>query len=54
MPGDVPAIDAVVSDVGERLVDETRDYGTWADRLGAPRHTFSVVFDAIIVLGVDY
>jgi hypothetical protein len=34
----------VVSDVGECLVDETREYGTWADWLGVPRHTFSAVF----------
>jgi FMN phosphatase YigB (HAD superfamily) len=27
-------IDAVVFDVGETLVDETREYGTWADWLG--------------------
>ena len=33
-------IRAVVFDVGECLVDETREYGTWADWLGVPRHTF--------------
>jgi hypothetical protein len=27
-------IEAVVFDVGETLVDETREYGTWADWLG--------------------
>ena len=47
-------IDAVVFDVGETLVDETREYGTWADWLGAPRHTFSSVFGAVIALGMDY
>jgi len=31
----------VVFDVGECLVDETREYGTWADWLGVPRHSFS-------------
>ncbi len=31
-------IDAVVFDVGETLVDETREYGTWADWLGVPKH----------------
>jgi hypothetical protein len=36
-------IGAVVFDVGECLVDETREYGTWADWLGVPRHTFSAV-----------
>jgi HAD superfamily hydrolase (TIGR01549 family) len=45
---------AVVFDVGECLVDETREYGTWADWLGVPRHTFSSVFGAIIARGLDY
>jgi HAD superfamily hydrolase (TIGR01549 family) len=48
------AIDAVVFDVGETLVDETREYGAWADWLGVPRHTFSAVFGAVIALGMDY
>jgi anti-sigma regulatory factor (Ser/Thr protein kinase) len=39
-------IGAVVFDVGECLVDESREYGTWADWLGVPRHTFSAVFGA--------
>jgi HAD superfamily hydrolase (TIGR01662 family) len=47
-------ITAVVFDVGETLVDETREYGTWADWLGVPRHTFSSVFGAVIALGLDY
>lgn len=47
-------IKAVVFDVGEALVDETREYGTWADWLGIPRHTFSSVFGAAIALGLDY
>jgi HAD superfamily hydrolase (TIGR01549 family) len=47
-------IKAVVFDVGETLVDETREYGTWADWLGVPRHTFSSVFGAAIALGKDY
>jgi HAD superfamily hydrolase (TIGR01662 family) len=47
-------IKAVVFDVGETLVDETREYGTWADWLGVPRHTFSSVFGAVIALGKDY
>lgn len=41
-------------DVGETLVDETREYGTWADWLGVPRHTFSAVFGAVITSGRDY
>jgi HAD superfamily hydrolase (TIGR01549 family) len=47
-------IRAVVLDVGETLVDETREYGTWADWLGVPRHTFSAVFGAVIASGRDY
>jgi HAD superfamily hydrolase (TIGR01549 family) len=47
-------IRAVFFDVGETLVDETREYGTWADWLGVPRHTFSAVFGAVIASGRDY
>src|SRR5580658_2185506 len=47
-------ITAVVFDVGECLVDETREYGTWADWLGVPRHTFAAVFGAVIARGQDY
>ncbi|MFI7671713.1 HAD family hydrolase [Nocardia sp. NPDC049526] len=47
-------ISAVVFDVGETLVDETREYGTWADWLGVPRHTFAAVFGAVIATGLDY
>ncbi|UGY90273.1 HAD family hydrolase [Streptomyces gobiensis] len=45
---------AVVFDVGECLVDETREYGTWADWLGVPRHTFAAMFGAVIACGQDY
>jgi HAD superfamily hydrolase (TIGR01549 family) len=47
-------IKAVVFDVGETLVDETREYGTWAEWLGVPPHAFSAVFGAVIALGKDY
>jgi hypothetical protein len=47
-------IKAVVFDVGETLVDESREYGTWADWLGVPRHSFSAVFGAVIAQGRDY
>lgn len=47
-------IESVFFDVGEVLVDETREYGTWADWLGVPRHTFSAVFGAVIARGGDY
>ena len=44
----------MVFDVGECLVDETREYGTWADWLGVPRHTFAAQFGAVIARGLDY
>jgi HAD superfamily hydrolase (TIGR01549 family) len=47
-------IRAVWFDVGEVLIDETREYGAWADWLGVPRHTFSAVFGAVIARGEDY
>ena len=47
-------IRAVVFDVGECLVNESREYGTWADWLGVPRHTFASVFGAVIAQGRDY
>ncbi|MFC5186676.1 HAD family hydrolase [Actinomadura harenae] len=47
-------IRAVVFDVGECLVNETTEYGTWADWLGVPRHTFSAMFGAVIARGLDY
>lgn len=47
-------IRAVWFDVGEVLIDESREYGTWADWLGVPRHTFSAMFGAVIARGGDY
>jgi len=47
-------LEAVFFDVGETIVDESREYGTWADWLGVPRHTFSAVFGAVIARGGDY
>ncbi|GAA3216522.1 HAD family hydrolase [Dactylosporangium siamense] len=44
---------AVVFDVGETVIDETAEYGLWADWLGVPRHTFSAVFGAVIARGGD-
>ncbi len=48
------AIEAVVFDVGETLVDETVEYHAWADWLGVPRHTFSAVFGAVVGAGRDH
>ncbi|WP_330236919.1 HAD family hydrolase [Streptomyces sp. NBC_00566] len=47
-------IRAAVFDVGECLVDETTEFGAWADWLGVPRHTFSAVFGAVIAQGRDH
>ena len=51
--GTVP-VRAVFFDVGETLIDESTEYGTWADWLGVPRHTFSAMFGAVIARGEDY
>jgi len=48
------AVRAVFFDVGETLIDETTEYGSWADWLGVPRHTFSAMFGAVIARGEDY
>lgn len=47
-------INAVVFDVGETLVDETRQHGEWADWLGVPRHTFSAVFGGMVATGREF
>ncbi|MGC5192938.1 HAD family hydrolase [Streptomyces albidoflavus] len=44
-------IRAVVLDVGECLVDETRRYAAWADWLGVSPHTFSAVLGAVLAAG---
>jgi FMN phosphatase YigB (HAD superfamily) len=48
------ALRAVVFDVGEVLIDETRQWGEWADWLEVSRHTFSAVFGAVIAQGEDH
>jgi len=47
-PGTV--IKAVVFDIGETLIDETRIWSRWADRLGVPRLTFMGVLGAMAAL----
>jgi FMN phosphatase YigB (HAD superfamily) len=44
-------LSAVVFDVGETLVDETRAWSAWADWLGIPRLTFLAVCGAVIHSG---
>jgi FMN phosphatase YigB (HAD superfamily) len=50
-PGRLGGIRAVVLDVGETLVDETRQWSAWADYLGLPRLTFLAVLGAVIARG---
>jgi FMN phosphatase YigB (HAD superfamily) len=45
---------AIVFDVGETLVDETRTWGVWADALGVPRLTFFAALGAVIARGGDH
>lgn len=44
-------IRSVVFDIGETLLDDTREWGRWADWLGVPRHTFSAVLGAVTAAG---
>ena len=46
-------IRAVAFDIGETLLDDTREFGAWADWLGVPRHTFSTVLGAVTAAGRD-
>ncbi|MEV1204545.1 hypothetical protein [Microbispora rosea] len=41
---------ALVFDVGETLIDETRIWSRWADRLGVPRLTFMGVLGGMAAL----
>jgi N-acetyl-D-muramate 6-phosphate phosphatase len=44
---------AVVFDIGETLLDDSREFGAWADWLNVPRHTFSAVLGAVTAEGRD-
>ncbi len=46
-------IRSVVFDVGETLLDDTKEWGRWADWIGVPRHTFSAVMGAVTFTGRD-
>jgi HAD superfamily hydrolase (TIGR01549 family) len=48
------AIRAVVFDVGETLIDETRAWEAWADWLSIPRLTFMAGLGAVLARGGDY
>jgi FMN phosphatase YigB (HAD superfamily) len=45
---------AVVFDVGETIIDETRAWSSWADWLGISRLTFLAVCGAVIERGGDH
>jgi HAD superfamily hydrolase (TIGR01549 family) len=47
----VSRVRAVVFDVGETLVDETRHWGDWADWLGVTRFAFFAAFGAVVERG---
>jgi N-acetyl-D-muramate 6-phosphate phosphatase len=44
---------SVVFDVGETLLDDSREWSAWADWVGVPRHTFSAVLGAVTAAGRD-
>ena len=48
------AIQTVFFDIGETLVDETRQWSAWADWLGIPRLTFFAVLGGLIERGEDH
>jgi FMN phosphatase YigB (HAD superfamily) len=48
------SVEAVVFDVGETLVDETRHWGEWADWLAVPRLTFFGVLGGVIARGEEH
>lgn len=49
-----PAPTAVVFDVGEVLIDETRVWATWADLLGVSALTFAAALGAAVSQGLDH
>jgi HAD superfamily hydrolase (TIGR01549 family) len=49
----ISVIRAVVFDVGETLIDDTREWGAWAGWLGVPPHTVSALVGAVTALGRD-
>ena len=43
----------MVLDVGETVLDRTREYAAWAEFFGVPAHTFSAVFGAMVGQGAS-
>jgi FMN phosphatase YigB (HAD superfamily) len=50
----VSRIRAVVFDLGETLVDETRHWGEWADWIGVTRFAFFAAFGAVVERGFNH
>jgi FMN phosphatase YigB (HAD superfamily) len=46
-------IRAVVFDIGETLIDDTRGWQQWADWLSVPAHTLSALVGAVVAQGRD-
>ncbi|WP_434739373.1 HAD family hydrolase [Micromonospora sp. SH-82] len=46
-------IKSVVFDVGETLLDDTREFQAWADWLRVPRHTLSALVGIVVAQGRD-
>ena len=46
-------ITTIVFDVGETLTRDDRNWGSWADWLGVPRHTLSALVGAAVAHGRD-
>ncbi len=44
-------IRSVVFDIGETLLDDTREWARWAQWLGVPAHTFSALMGAVVCRG---
>jgi N-acetyl-D-muramate 6-phosphate phosphatase len=44
-------IRSVVFDIGETVLDDSREFAAWADWIGVPRHTFSAVLGAVTAEG---
>lgn len=44
-------IRSVVFDIGETLLDDTREFGAWADWMGVPRHTLSALIGIVVAQG---
>ncbi len=47
------SVRAVVLDIGETVLDDTREWNAWADWIGVGRHAFSTVLGAVTAAGRD-